>query len=192
MTNENDFSGSIADTIWNYIKNNPNILLSNLEDYIVETKHSTIGTVRTLLTLMTNSGVVVKSILNDKKVLNVNLLFIDSKQALKYTHSYKKHEGQKEEEFLSGYFLDSEIDKINSLRIELFIKRGYYMRFDQIFAYLIKYHEDNITEKTAVVPEPIKIIPDYKNNELSITSIEKASLMDRTLNFFKNMSFSYP
>lgn len=180
---------SLVENIWIYIKINPNVELSVLENNIVANKQTTLNTVRTLLTTMLSAGVITKNVIDKTKILNVCDIFKDSKQATIFVSEYRYWEGQKENKFLCGHFLDSEIDTINKLRIEIFLETGIYMRFEKLFLQLIKNHYDSITEKKLI---QIEHNLDYKSKVYPIELVEKQTPMEKLLNFFKSMKFSYP
>jgi len=181
---------SLTQAIWIFIKDNPNVDINFFQEFILVSCNTTVNTVKTLLSIMLRSGVIVKSVNNENKVLNICPLFTDSKQVSIYVNYFHKHEAHKENKDLSSYFLEEELDQINALRMKIFVKTGDYLTFDQLFMYLLKYHNKGIKEKSDIKFVPI--LPDYITKDPSITLIEKPNAMDKLLNFFKNMKFSYP
>lgn len=190
---------TIAESIWVMIKNNPNIESSEIEKDICKLKHTTTATVRTLLSQMTISGIINREKIDGKRTLTVNNLFPNKDEAIRYSYLFKKYETYKEEKNIRFFFLNEELDKIDSLRIELFLKTGLFYKHEQLFMHLLNYRENDILERsqaqeTEVLPEHIQssVFPYHKTNEIPIVEIEKPSAMDKLLSFFKNMKFSYP
>lgn len=186
---------TIAESIWVMIKNNPNIESSHIEKDICNLKHTTTATVRTLLSQMTISGIINREKIDGKRTLTVNNLFPNKDEAIKYSYLFKKYETYKEEKNIRFFFLSEELDKIDALRIELFLKTGLFYKHEQLFMHLLNYRESDMVEKTKaqeVVLNPEPPVLDYKKKEPTITLIEKSNPMDKLLNFFKNMRFSYP
>lgn len=205
---------TIAESTWVMIKNHPELESSEIEKKICHLKHTTPATVRTLISQMVNSGIVIREKIDGKRTLKVNLSFPNKSLAIKYSSLYKKYDTYNNEKNIRFMFLLEELEKIDALRIELFLKTGIFYKHEQLFMYLFKHHENNILEKLKTqesiktttdesnvvlmshppVSEdgiPVKRI-DSKEKDFSIFEIEKPTAMDKLLNFFKNMKFTYP
>lgn len=206
--------------IWNYLKLNPGKTLSDITEAMQEERHYYPSTIKTAVSHMKNSGILIK-ITDDKvKTFEINNIFPNAEKATSYLHYFKynsKYYSNRIEYSNKIIGLTDDVkNKLENLRMEIFVSTGRFLSNSSLVTHLFdnkKIFENEyakkveslvsdyaVMEKTMIsgyIDKERELVLEYqnkgnfKNKELPITLIEKETLFQKFFNFFKSMKNSY-
>jgi hypothetical protein len=181
--------------LWKYIEKNPGMVLEDISE-ASEIKHFyKASTVKTVISSMCISGILIKNIKDKVRTYQVNEIFPDANKAISYMNCFRANSNESEDHVRNTFFTVTVSNKIESLRMEIFVRTGRFLSLSGLISFLFdsqKMFEDEYNKKVEELIHEYDSRDDLRNKETPTTIIEKVSPMKKLLNFFKNMSFSYP